>query len=120
MRAMGSFGGAGRRTEARRRTSEQIESRKDGGTGPLQRSVLEALRMDDRLEIEQRHLEKSVNYNEVEVPSLRHLDPCIRHAPLDDLRIVLAAALQARKQLVPARRQKKDEHGVREEPLDLN
>lgn len=51
----------------------KIEGGKDSRLASLQRSVLEPLRMDDRLQVEERHLEQAVDYNEVEVPRLRHL-----------------------------------------------
>src|SRR6478752_10771147 len=92
---------------ARERSSEQIECRENRGLGPQQRRVLEALGVDDRLEIEQRRLEQGIDYNEVEVLGLRHLDPRVPHPLRDHLRIVLATALQPLQELVPTRRQEK-------------
>ena len=75
--------------------------------------------MDDRLQVEQRRLEQGIDYNEVEVAGLRHLDARIGQALGDRVGAVLAAAQQPLAQLVPARRQHEDEHGVREQLLDL-
>jgi hypothetical protein len=44
------------------------------------RRVLQALRVHDGLQVEQRRLEQGVDYNEVEVPGLGHLDAGVGHA----------------------------------------
>src|SRR3954467_4753242 len=75
--------------------------------------------MNDRLQIEERRFEQSVDYNEVEMPGLGHLEPRVLHPLLDHLGMVLAAPLQPLAQFAPARRQDEDEHRIREQRLDL-
>src|SRR6185295_18249745 len=100
----GHGGTGGRQWRARAGVdSRQIEGGEDGGPGPPQRFVLEPLRVDDRLQVEKRRLEQGVDYNEVELIRLRHLDAGVGHALLDRLGVVLAAPLEAQAKLVPAR-----------------
>src|SRR6266568_3064934 len=113
MRAMVSFAGVGSNSSA------QIERGKDSRLASLEGSVLEPLRMNDRLQVEERRFKQGVDYNEVEVPGLRDLDAGVRHPGGDHLGPVLAAAVQALLEFVPARRQDEDQDRVREQLLDL-
>src|SRR5438132_577422 len=99
MRAMVSFGVS----------SAQIERGKDSRLASLECSVLEPLRMNDRLQVEERRFKQGIDYNEVELAGLRNLDAGVRHALGDHLGPVFAAALQALLELVPARRQDEDQ-----------
>ena len=75
--------------------------------------------MNDRFQIEKRRLEQGIDYNEVEMPGLRHLDAGVLHALGDHVGVVFAAPLQPLQQLLPARRQDEDQYRVREQLLDL-
>src|SRR6185295_9208021 len=97
----------------------KAERGEDRGPGPSERCVLQTLRVDDRLQIEQRRLEQGIDYNEVELARLRDLEARVFHALGDHRAVVLAAALEPRSKLVPARRQDEDQHRVRIELLDL-
>src|SRR5512139_4345363 len=110
MRAMRCSGGWG---------LAEIECGEDRGFASSQCSVLESLRMDDGFQIEQRRLKQSVDYNEVEMPGLGHLDAGVGKALGDDLRCVLASPGEAVGQLVPTWRQDEDQDGVRKQLLDL-
>src|SRR5689334_6514678 len=97
----------------------KAERGEDRGPGPSERCVLETLRVDDRLEVEQRRLEQGVDYNEVELARLPNLGTRVLHPSLDHLEAVLAASRQTLAQLLPARRQHENQHRVGKELLDL-
>src|SRR3954451_13368366 len=99
--------------------SVEIEVGKDSRFASLQRSVLEALRVNDRLQVEERRLEQGVDDNKVEMSGLRDLDAGVRQALLDHGRVVFAAPVQALREFFPAGRQDEDQDRVREQLLDL-
>src|SRR5262245_38531033 len=88
----------------------EIECCEDAGFASAQRSVLETLRMNDRLEVKERRFKQGVDYNEVEMPGLGHLDAGIGQALGDDFGVILATAREALGQLFPAGRQDEDQH----------
>src|ERR1700712_1079396 len=114
MRAMDTF--VGQRGFA---CSAQVERGKDSGSASLECSVLEALRMNDRLQVEERRFKQGVDYNEVEMLGLGNFDPGIGHARGNDFRVVFAAPVQALQQFLPARRQNEDQDRVGKKLLDL-
>jgi hypothetical protein len=75
--------------------------------------------VDDGFQVEQGRLEQGIDDDVVEVSRLRNLVPGVDHALRDDFGRVLAAAAQAAVQLFPRRRQDEDQHGAREDALDL-
>jgi hypothetical protein len=75
--------------------------------------------VDDGFQVEQGRLEQGIDDDVVEVPGLCDLVAGVDHALRDDFGCVLAAAAQAAVQLFPRRRQDEDQHGAREDALDL-
>src|ERR1700761_3740828 len=101
--------------------SGQVQRGEDVGVvGALGREAQGfGLLANHRAEFRQGLVEITIYYNKVEALGLGDLVAGIRQALGDDLRQVLAAAAQALRQLVPARRQDEDQHRGREELADL-
>src|SRR5512140_3549063 len=99
--------------------SEEVEGSKHLRSVAALGRVLQALRVDDGLQVEERGLEQLIDYNEVEVLGLCHLDARIGQARGDHLGSVFTTALQPLLQFGPARRQDEDEDRVRKQLLDL-
>ena len=75
--------------------------------------------MNDRLEVKKRPIKQLVDYNEVELVDLGHLDRRVLEPQIDDLRGNLAAALQSGTQLLPTGWQDKNTDGVGKDFFDL-
>ena len=73
---------------------------------------LEPLGVNNGLQVENCAFKQLIDYNEVEFPGLGHFYGSVFQPQLYDVSAVFAAPLQARAQLLPARRENENKHGI--------